>query len=287
MTDESTDDLHCVAPGFGPAGPGEGYQFGLGVFETIAVRHGRAIMLERHIERLHRGCHAVGVPDPDDASLRERIDRHLRRLREENPSLWTSCALKVITSDDELVLTQRANPYDRWADDRTLKLGWCRAWRNERSPLTFHKTLNQGDNILETRRARASGFDGAVFVNTRGEICETTNANLFFVRDGVIRTPAEECGLLPGTVRQWVCERRPVVESRMPVMASRDGDGLGGGAFELGRWDEVFATNALMGVRPVSVIGGTAIPAGPITRRLMQEYGRLACEREHGQIGHI
>ncbi|NEG96108.1 branched-chain amino acid aminotransferase [Bifidobacterium sp. SMB2] len=263
-----------TGPGGAAGGPGEGYQFGLGVFETVAVRQGRAVMLERHIERLHRGCRAIGVPDPDDTFLRERIDRQLHRLNKQAPGLWASCALKIIASDGELTLTQRPNPYDGWADDRTLKLGWCRAWRNERSPLTFHKTLNQGDNILETRQAKALGLDGAVFVNTRGEICETTNANLFLVRGGVIHTPAGECGLLPGTVRQWVCERRTVAEGRIMVTASHEDAGRRD-PFDVGRWDEVFATNALMGVRPVCRIGGAEMPVGPVTRHLMQEYAEL------------
>lgn len=64
-----------------------------------------------------------------------------------------------------------------------------------------------GDNILESRSARRLGFDSAVYLNTRGDICETTNANLFFVRDGRLYTPDERCGLLPGTVRAWLCER--------------------------------------------------------------------------------
>ncbi|MBW3087874.1 aminotransferase class IV [Bifidobacterium sp. 82T24] len=261
--------------------PGEGYQFGLGVFETIAIRNGQAIMLERHIERLGRGCRAIGVPDPDGASIRDRIGEHLRHMREEAPALWASCALKVIASDGILTLTHRPNPYDAWGDGRTLGLGWCQAWRNERSVLTFHKTLNQGDNILETRRAKAAGLDGAVFANARGELCETTNANLFLVRDGVIHTPAVECGLLPGTVRGWVCERRTVAEERIAVMEAVGDTSRGDAPFDIGRWDEAFATNALMGIRPVTAIGGTGIPLGPITRHLMREYAQFVCEREH------
>lgn len=279
MIDMTKPDGHGnSAPVFPGGTPGEGYQFGLGAFETIAVRNGRAVMLDRHIERLHRGCRAVGTPEPDDRDIIDRIDGRLRFLRDEAPALWASCALKIIASDGVLTLTHRPNPYDAWPDGRTLRLGWCRAWRNERSPLTFHKTLNQGDNILETRRAKAAGLDGAVFTNTRGEICETTNANLFFVRDGAIYTPADECGLLPGTVRHWVCERRTVARTRIEASGIRGTAADGDVPPAPERWDEVFATNALMGVRPVTGIGPVRFSVGPVSRRLMEEYARFAYE---------
>ena len=134
-----------------------------------------------------------------------------------------------MVSSANVIVTHRPNPYADWAQDRGLRLGWCRAWRNECSPLTAHKTLNQGDNILESRSARRLGFDSAVYLNTRGDICETTNANLFFVRDGRLYTPD----------------------------------------------DEVFATNALMGVRPVVELGDAGYGIGPVTRAIQREYRRL------------
>ena len=127
---------------------------------------------------------------------------------------------------------------------------------------TQYVTLNQGDNILESRSARRLGFDSAVYLNTRGDICETTNANLFFVRDGRLYTPDERCGLLPGTVRAWLCERYEAEQGTFRQDS-------------LDSWDEVFATNALMGVRPVVELGDAGYGIGPVTRAIQREYRRL------------
>ena len=167
-----------------------------------------------------------------------------------------------MVSSANVIVTHRPNPYADWAQDRGLRLGWCRAWRNECSPLTAHKTLNQGDNILESRSARRLGFDSAVYLNTRGDICETTNANLFFVRDGRLYTPDERCGLLPGTMRAWLCERYEAEQGTFRQDS-------------LDSWDEVFATNALMGVRPVVELGDAGYGIGPVTRAIQREYRRL------------
>ena len=213
----------------------EGYQFGLGVFETINLTGGRLVMLDRHIAE-----HLDAAELPDGRSF----------------------AVKLMVSSANVIVTHRPNPYADWAQDRGLRLGWCRAWRNECSPLTAHKTLNQGDNILESRSARRLGFDSAVYLNTRGDICETTNANLFFVRDGRLYTPDERCGLLPGTVRAWLCERYEAEQGTFRQDS-------------LDSWDEVFATNALMGVRPVVELGDAGYGIGPVTQAIQREYRRL------------
>ena len=38
----------------------EGFQFGLGAFETIAVEEGRPILLDRHLRRLERAAAFFG-----------------------------------------------------------------------------------------------------------------------------------------------------------------------------------------------------------------------------------
>ena len=132
---------------------------------------------------------------------------------------------------------------------RSRSSSWCR-------PRT------SSSRILESRSARRLGFDSAVYLNTRGDICETTNANLFFVRDGRLYTPDERCGLLPGTVRAWLCERYEAEQGTFRQDS-------------LDSWDEVFATNALMGVRPVVELGDAGYGIGPVTRAIQREYRRL------------
>lgn len=75
---------------------------------------------------------------------------------------------------------------------------------NTLSPLTGLKTTNYLDHILAWQEARAREFDEAVRLNERGEITGATLANLFWVKDGTLYTPALSTGTLAGITRACV-----------------------------------------------------------------------------------
>lgn len=51
--------------------PDEGYYFGLGAFETIAVEEGRTILLEKHLNRLQKAAEFLNLFfDKEDVSDR-------------------------------------------------------------------------------------------------------------------------------------------------------------------------------------------------------------------------
>lgn len=74
----------------------------------------------------------------------------------------------------------------------------------------FHKTTNRSvyDAALEACR----GFDDVLLFNERGEITETTIANVAIEIDGTLWTPPVDCGLLGGTYRAWLLDRGRIRE---------------------------------------------------------------------------
>ncbi len=154
----------------------EGYQFGLGLFETIAVERGKPLLLPWHLERLADSMEELGIHQHvDEASI-------LSWLSEKNASHH---ALKIMVSDENLLYTLRPNPYTEIQIQAGFHLSYSSIYRNETSPLVRHKTLNYGDCILEKRRAKTLCLDESIFCNSRGEICEgtTTNAQPLYKED--------------------------------------------------------------------------------------------------------
>src|SRR5439155_14382798 len=60
--------------------------------------------------------------------------------------------------------------------------------------------------ILTLKEAEARGFDEALVMNERGEVCEAAAANIFWARGGVLYPPTLSTGCLPGIARQLVLD---------------------------------------------------------------------------------
>ncbi|MGH6913983.1 MAG: aminotransferase class IV, partial [Geminicoccales bacterium] len=139
--------------------------------------------------------------------------------------------------------------------------------RNEHSPLAGLKSLNYLDNLLSLREAREKGADEAILLNTAGRLACASAANLFLVEGERLLTPAEREGVLPGVTRAALLEIArglglAVEETGMPPST-------------LGRAEEAFLTNSLLGIRPLVEIDGRPVKEGrigPMTLRLRQAY---------------
>lgn len=228
----------------------EGYQFGLGVFETIAVEKRQPLLLDWHLERLY---HSLGELEINRLVTENDVRKFLASQNAERG------ALKIMVSEKNLIFTMRPNPYTAEKLDKGFRLAYSSVYRNETSPLVRHKTMNYGDCILEKRRAASLHADEQIFLNSHGEICEGTTTNIFFVRDGKIYTPPVSCGLLPGILRRFVMENFLVTEC---VLAKED----------VAKMDECFVTNSLMGIMPVTCLDERQFCRGQITKKCRDTY---------------
>lgn len=108
--------------------------------------------------------------------------------------------------------------------------------------LLRHKTTvrNRYDKALQALANSPGGVADAIFLNSRGEVCEGARSNVFVERNGVLLTPPAGCGLLPGVLRRSLLDSGRAIEQ---VLALDD---------LLGE-DQVYLGNALRGLVPVRV----------------------------------
>ena len=120
--------------------------------------------------------------------------------------------------------------------------------RNDRSPASRLKTLSYLDNVLARAEARTAGADEALMLNTRDEVACAGAANLFWVRDGRLFTPALDCGVLAGIARGRVlaAARRLRIDCVEAHAAPTELEGA----------EAVFITNSLIGLRAVGAFDG-------------------------------
>ena len=234
----------------------DGFFFGVGAFETIALAAGRPLLLDAHLTRLGRTCAYLGIDVDTGVLAREVCER--AAVSEAADGRW---AAKLTVTPENRLVTFRPNPYGAKSYERGFSLVVSTVRRNEGSPLTAMKTLCHADCILAKRAAQAAGFDEPVMLNNRGELAEGAATNLFLVLDGRMLTPPVKSGLLPGVARAWVLEQGAAEEA---VLYPED----------LERCEEAFVTNSLMGVMPVRQLGERVFPSRETADRLRAAYQR-------------
>lgn len=247
----------------------DGFQFGLGVFETIALWQGRPVFLKEHLRRMQTAADFFGWGEIADRGLTEEGIRQWLEQQEKwtaENGQWEATAkclahggLKIMLSKENLILSLRENHYHPAQYGKGFTMDFSSVRRNETSPLVMHKTMNYGDCILEKRAATKAGMDERIFLNTKGQIAEGCVSNIFFVRNGNVCTPARFCGLLPGVLRAYVLQ---VTDATETILYPE----------ELADCEECFVTNSLMGVMPVRQLGNYTFSSRKTAEQLMKQY---------------
>ncbi len=255
-----------------------GFTLGDGLFETIRVRGGRALLLDLHLARLRTGAGRIGlsrVPDGETLSGAIRMTLEANGLSDAAVRLTVSRGVPAnrgLSSKPEPTpsLVVHAQPFAGYPAElysRGMRAAISSIPRNERSPLARIKALSYLDNVLARREADASGVDEALMLNTAGHLACASAANLFLARGETLLTPDPESGVLPGTVRGLVlAELAPQMGLTAVERTVR--------TEELATADEAFLTSALLGVMPLTEVDGLPVGTGgpgPISSGLRAE----------------
>jgi 4-amino-4-deoxychorismate lyase len=252
--------------------------YGRGVFTTLAVHNHQPFLWPEHWARLleHAARASVGEVEFDEASVRAS----LARLIEANKVKEGRARLTVMATTERGVWKVKA-PDDR-KTDLLIMTGDARApsedglaltvspYRvNTLSPLVGIKSINYLEHILAWEEARTRDFDEAVTLNERGEVVSTTMANIFWVIDGALHTPALTTGALAGTTRACIIELASTLS--IPLVE---------GIYELsdlGDADEIFLTSAGHGVGIVTTFDfhRYSVSVGSVALRLREAFRQL------------
>ena len=237
----------------------QGLHRGYGIFETIQISNSIPLFIEKHIKRLSHAASVVSLTF-DPITLFDQIHTF---IQENN---LQSAALKVLLfknqNDDEILITSRPIPYQPAEYQQGHSLHTSSIYRSVSPPLCAIKSTNYLNYVLAKQEADEAGFTDSLLLNHKEEICETTRANIFFVKDNVLHTPHLECGLLPGTMRDTVLK----LSKELNIEIQQDHYLLKG----IKQADEAFLTNSLMGIMPVAKIANQHfnIQNFPVTKAL-------------------
>lgn len=258
------------AAGLDPADRGLAY--GDGLFETMAAADGNIRWLEQHFDRLREGCRRLEIEGLDWQAARREIAEHC-------PSTGRAVVKLIVTRGPggrgyrppEPARPTRILSVSAWPDHPAshytdgIRVRVCAQRLGENPLLAGLKHLCRLEQVLAQIELRGSDAAQGLLLDTSGRVVGGSSSNVFAVRDGRLLTPAlARCGI-KGVMRRIVLETaRELGLEALETDLTLD---------DLRAADELFVTNALIGIWPVARLDEQPFARGATTRQLMRAIG--------------
>jgi len=171
------------------------------LLETIALNDGEYALLDRHLSRARNSARYFGFRWSEAEVLKALDD-----VRKSHPSRrWR---IRLIVDRDGKAHVEVGLGGEPRTAPVTVKFA-SRAV-DDRDPLVFHKTTDRSRYDVELERCHPC--DDVIFWNCRGEVTESTIANVVVFSEGKHWTPPREAGLLAGTLREELISKGELFE---------------------------------------------------------------------------
>jgi branched-chain amino acid aminotransferase len=194
-----------------------GLLYGDGIFEGLRFYHGKAFMLEAHLERLELSARAIDLELPFNL---QQISAAIEQLIEQYPDDTgylrpvvtrgagtlgidpRKCAQPVL-----FIIADALSVMDVSDFSQGIKLYIAQTRRLPAECLDPRiKSLNYLNNILARIEANQAGMDEALMLNLEGFVSEGSVDNIFIITHGTLKTPPLGDGLLAGITRAVIIE---------------------------------------------------------------------------------
>ncbi|MCR2822133.1 aminodeoxychorismate lyase [Lederbergia panacisoli] len=252
-----------------------GYMYGLGVFETFRTYDGYPFLLEEHLGRLNAGLKELLITRAFEyeevLEIIEKLSK-LNGLKSSYIRFNVSAGVGDIGLQTEaydeptVIMFQKQLPsISKVVEKEAVILQLTRNTPETTYRLKSHHFLN---NVAAKREVGSDSTKEGIFLTDKGFVAEGVTSNVFWVKNGVLYTPALQTGILNGITRQFVMKLAE--KARMEVE-----EGLYK-RYVLEEADEIFFTNSIQEIVPVMKMEEKHFPgkSGEYFNKLSQLYKR-------------
>jgi len=243
-------------------------QFGDGLFETVACRRGRPRFLKLHLERLQWGCDRLALSGGDLDEVRrevlmlaQEVDHAIIKVvLTRGPALARGYGVTGREKATRITFRHPWPPETGTESQDGVQVRTATLRLGENPALAGLKHCNRLEQVLARREWTDPAITEALLFSSSGRLVSGTMSNVFVVDRSGLRTPRiDVCGVA-GIMRKVVLREaaRAGIAAREDVLDATD----------LRNADEIFLTNARIGIWPVRALDGTALRVGSMTRHL-------------------
>lgn len=249
-----------------------GFLYGMGLFETVRCYNGVVFRMSDHLDRMLGSAKAMGINTAEKDFISDAIYKTLKanKLTEARIRVTVSNGPMSLEAEKKPTLLVTAAEFTTYPEDyykNGVLAVICDFRQNPLDPVYGHKTISYYSRMMALRIAQEKKAAEAIWFTFDGRLAEGCVSNVFLVKDSVLYTPPRSTPVLEGIARKTVLE---IAEENSIEVVQKDlliEDCLAA--------DEIFLTNVIMQVMPVSRLEkhevGEGKP-GEITMKLREKF---------------
>lgn len=234
-----------------------GYKYGDALFETLKVVHSKIFFWEDHYFRLMASMRILRMEIPMEFTM-EFLEQEIIKTISVNGLAKSAARVRLNIDRGEggkytpitkninysIVVDELENEFYT-IDTKPYTVDLFKDYYMSPGLLSTIKTNNKIINVLGSIYAQENSFENCLLLNTNKNVVEALNGNLFLVKDKTIKTPPLEDGCLKGIMRKQLIEIITKLEDYELLETSIS-------PFELQKADELFTTNVITGIQPIT-----------------------------------
>lgn len=234
-----------------------GFAYGDAVFETLKINNNKPLFWESHYFRLMASMRILRMEIPMNFTP-EFLEEQIMSLVNSLSSTAVSYRAKLtVFRDSEGYYTPDNNAVSFTISvseldsdiykiyDRSYEIELFKDYFIAPNLLSTLKTNNKVVNVVGSIFAKENNYNNCLLLNTNKNVIEALNGNVFLVNGTTIKTAPLTDGCLKGIVREKLIE---IISKSSEYKLDESSIS----PFELQKADEIFITNIIQGIVPVT-----------------------------------
>jgi len=262
-----------------------GFLYGAGLFETMRSHNGVVFALTDHMDRLFASADVLSINNSYDREyIAEAINKVLVANKLTDARLRLTLTSGPMSESEErrkstlLITATKFQPYPPEYYKKGVLVVLCPFKQNPIDPVSGRKTTSYFSRMIALNLAHQKRAAEAIWFTLDNRLAEGCISNVFLVKDSVLYTPPINTPVLPGVARKNVCM---LAQQNSIELTEKDltiDDLLGA--------DEIFMTNVIMQVMPISKVENHTVGngrVGDVTKKLQTSFDMFVkseCEKK-------
>jgi branched-chain amino acid aminotransferase len=233
-----------------------GFLYGDAVFETVKIVNGKILFLEDHYFRLMSSMRVVRMEIPMNFTMEYLEEQIIALVKNNNIESSSRARITVCRNDGGYYLPQKntvsflihavsLDNKEYLLNEKEYEVDLYKDFYVTKQLLSSIKTTNRLINVTGSIYADENGLDNCILLNDAKNVVEALQGNIFMLKGNKLVTPPVSEGCLNGVMRKQILElakKITGIEVAEEIISP----------FDLQKADELFVTNVIKGVQPIT-----------------------------------